>query len=249
IRRFKANTVNIQRQAIRILLYPDNGVIAVGLVNTDRARRPHSMRVQKDHDLSNDFLHLPGLDDPLLAFGTNAIEVGQPLRCLLNDVEYLLPKGLDQLFGKVWPNAFDHARAEVLFNTFEGAGWDHTQRLGLELQAMRPVRHPSALPFNILTWGDGRRRPHDRDQVAVPPDLDPEDTEAGLLTMEGDALDRTSQLFCGMGARRWRCESIHRLLTSLSRGHIQEPLWTRHTEESHALYSWKDVYTESLLHT
>jgi hypothetical protein len=32
-------------------------------------------------------------------------------------------------------------------------------------------------------------------------------------------------------------------------GHIQEPLWTLHTEASHVPYSWKDVYVESLLHT
>jgi len=43
-------------------------------------------------------------------------------------------------------NAFDHAGAEVLFNAFQGAGWDDLECLRLKLQAMGPVRDPPAVP-------------------------------------------------------------------------------------------------------
>ena len=67
------------------------------------------MRVQKDHNLSNNLLSFPGLDHPLFAFGTNPVEFRQTLRCLLNNIKDLFLEGLDQFFGKVRPNAFDHS--------------------------------------------------------------------------------------------------------------------------------------------
>src|SRR4029079_794216 len=109
------------------------------LVNTDSTSGPNPMRVQKDHNLSNDFLCFPGLDYSFFAFRANAVKVGQTLGCLLNDIKDLLTKGLDQLFGKVWADAFDHPRAEILFDAFQGTGWNDAEGLRLELQTMRPV--------------------------------------------------------------------------------------------------------------
>src|SRR5438128_4013234 len=197
ISRLKANAMDIESQLIGILLHSDNGVVAIGLVNTHCAGRPHPMGVQEDHDLPDHLLRLPRLDHPLFAFGTNAVEVGQPFRGLLNDVKHLLPKGLDQLFGKVWANAFDHPRAEILFDTFQRAGWDHTQRLGLELQAMRPICHPAALTLNVLARSDRRCCADDGDEVAMTTDFHPEDAETRLLTMERHTLNGTSQVFHG----------------------------------------------------
>ena len=197
IRGLKTDAMNIERQAIGILLYADNRLAAIGLVNPHSPRRPHPMRVQEDHDLPDHLLRLPRLDHPLFAFGTNAVEVGQTLRGLLNDIKHLLPKGLDQLFGKVWANAFDHPRAEILFDTFQRAGWDHTQRLGLELQAMRPICHPAALTLNVLARSDRRCCADDGDEVAMTTDFHPEDAETRLLTMERHTLNGTSQVFHG----------------------------------------------------
>ena len=72
---------------------------------------------------------------------------------------------------------------------------------------MRPIVHPDALPLNVLAWGNRRCCADNGDQVAVPTDLDPEDAEAGLLTMEGHALDGTGQLFCGMV---YGCRSVQK---------------------------------------
>ena len=100
--------MDVESQAIGILLDADNRLVAVGLVNADRSGRPNAMRVQKDHDLADDLLGLPGFNHPLLAFGTNAVEFRQAFRCLLNDVKDVFLEGLDQFFGKVWSNPFDH---------------------------------------------------------------------------------------------------------------------------------------------
>src|SRR5262249_54223868 len=124
IRRLEANAMDIEGQAIGILPHVCNGLIAVGLVNPDSTRGPNAVRMQEDHDLSDHFLLSPCCNDPLSAFGTNAVEVRQPFGGLLNDVKYLRAKRLDEFVGEVGANAFDHARAEILFNAFEGTGWD-----------------------------------------------------------------------------------------------------------------------------
>ena len=66
------------------------------------------MRVQKDHNLSNNLLGRPRFNHPLLAFGTNPVKLGQTLRGLLNNIKDLFLEGLDQFFRKVRANAFDH---------------------------------------------------------------------------------------------------------------------------------------------
>ena len=66
------------------------------------------MRVEKDHDLSDDLLRSPGFDHALLAFGANAVKVGQAFRCLLNNIKDLFLEGMDEFFGKVRANPFDH---------------------------------------------------------------------------------------------------------------------------------------------
>ena len=91
----ETNAVNVEGQPIRILLDPDDSLTAVGLVNPHRTSGPDAMGVEEDHDLADDFLGLPRLNHPLFAFGTNAIKFCQTLRCLLNDVKDLFPKGMD----------------------------------------------------------------------------------------------------------------------------------------------------------
>ena len=70
--------------------------------------------------------------------------------------------------------------------------------LRLELEAMGAIGDPPALALNIFAWRDGGSRPYDRDEITMTTHLDPEDTEPGLLAMEGDTFDGTSQVFCGM---------------------------------------------------
>ena len=199
IRRLEANAVNIEGQAIRILLDAGNGFVAIDFVNADSPCGPDAVGVQEDHNFPDDFLGLPRFDDSLFAFGANPVKFGQAFGGLLNDVKDLLLKGLDQFFGEVWANAFDHPRAQIFFDAFQSTGWDDAEGLCLELEAVGPIIYPDALPFNVLARGDRRCRADSGDQVAVTPDLDSEDTEASLFTMERHTLDRAGQLFCRTG--------------------------------------------------
>jgi hypothetical protein len=74
---------------------------------------------------------------------------------------------------------------------------------------MGPVGDPPALALNVFTRGDGRSRPHHRDEITMPTDFDPQDAEARLLTMERDALDRTREVFCGRGTGMALYEGFH----------------------------------------
>ena len=105
------------------------------------------------------------------------------------------------IFGKVRTDAFDHPGTEVLFDAFQGTGWDDAEGLRLELQAMHPIVHPDALSLNVLARGNRRCGTHDGDEVPMATDLDPEDAEACLFTMERHALDGTGEVFCGTRVR------------------------------------------------
>jgi hypothetical protein len=146
----------------------------------------------------------PGFDYPLLAFGTNPVEFRETIRRLLNDVKDCFLECLDEFFGKVWADAFDHAGAQILFDAFEGAGWDDAQVLCLELQAMGPIVDPPAGTFNVFPRGDCGCCAHNRDEITMTTNLDPEDAEARLFAMERHALDCTGQVFRGMTGG-WVC--------------------------------------------
>src|SRR5262249_53902182 len=117
----------------------------------------------KHHDVADHLLGRPGLDDPLFPFRPNPGEFSETVRGLLNHLKDLLAKGLGQCAGKVGPDAFDHPGAEIFFNAFQRAGWDDAERLRLELEPMRPISDPPALPVNILAWGNRRGGPDDGD--------------------------------------------------------------------------------------
>src|SRR5215510_17720 len=90
----ETNAVDIQSKAIGILPHPGNSLVAIGLVNPDSPCGPDAMRVQKDHDLPDDFLGFPGFDHPLFPFRTDTVKVCEAFRRLLNDIKHLLAKRL-----------------------------------------------------------------------------------------------------------------------------------------------------------
>ena len=106
----EADAVDVQGQAVGILLHPGDGLGAVGLVDAHGPGRAHAMAVQKHHDLAHDFLLGPGRDHTGGALGADAVEFLQALRGLRDDVEHLGAEGLHQFAGKVRADAFDHAR-------------------------------------------------------------------------------------------------------------------------------------------
>lgn len=121
---------------------------------------------------------------------------------MLDDVEDLFAEGTHQFAGKVRTDAFDHTRSEIFLDTLSGARWHDVQADRFELQAVRAIGDPPALAFDVLTGSDVRRRTDHRDEVALAPHLDSQHAEAGLLAVEGDALDRPAEVLERMVGRR-----------------------------------------------
>ena len=91
----------------------------------------------------------------------------------------------------------DHPGPEILLDAFEGAGGHDFELIGFELEAMRAVVVPDADALDIFARGNGGRRTDNGNQLPLPLDLDPQDAEAGLFAMEGDALYGTGEAFDG----------------------------------------------------
>jgi len=71
-----------------------------------------------------------------------------------------------------------------------------------------PIIVPPTLTFDILARCDNGRSTHHGNQIALTTNLDTQDTESALLTVESDSLDRPLQPFdrcipvnCVLGAR------------------------------------------------
>src|SRR5688500_19828337 len=58
---FETYAGNVAGEEIRILADAFDGAFAVGFVNANGASGADSMRMEKDHDLANDFLFRPGV--------------------------------------------------------------------------------------------------------------------------------------------------------------------------------------------
>ena len=113
---------------------------------------------------------------------------------LLDDVEHLFAEGLDQLLGVDRADALDHAGGEVLLDALGGGRRCRAQEIGAELHAVRPVVDPPAARLDELAGADRRGMADDGDQVALAARLHPQDAEAAVLVVEGDALDEAGEV-------------------------------------------------------
>src|SRR5208282_3180070 len=93
-----------------------HGVRAVGLEDTNRPGGSDPVAVQEDHDLPDDLLLGPGVRDPLGPNGADARHLAKPIGLGLDDVEDLLPEGLDHLLRIDRADAADHPRAQILLD-------------------------------------------------------------------------------------------------------------------------------------
>jgi hypothetical protein len=98
--------------------------------------------VQEQHDLADHLLLRPAGDDAGGALGTDAGDLAQAVRLLLDQVEHGLAEGGDQLLRVDRTDAADHAGAEVLLDALQRGWRGRLQEGGLELQAMGAVVDP-----------------------------------------------------------------------------------------------------------
>ena len=82
---------------------------------------------------------------------------------MFDDIEDVLPKGLDQPLRKVRADTLYHPRAQVFFDAFQGA-WQHRLQVArLELETVSAVVDPPAIRLDKLPRADIGRRANDRD--------------------------------------------------------------------------------------
>ena len=78
------------------------------------------MRVQEQHDLPDDLLVRPALDDAPGALGADPGHLAQAVGLLLDDVEHGFAEGTHELLRIDRPDAANHPGAEIFLDTLDG---------------------------------------------------------------------------------------------------------------------------------
>src|ERR1039458_10631409 len=114
VRRSEPDPVDVPGQRVRVGLNAPDGLLPVGLIDTDSPAGADSLGMKEHHDVADDLLLGPGRFDPSSSLGSNAFHFLQADGVVLDDVEDLLAKLIHQFPGVSRPDALDHAAAQVL---------------------------------------------------------------------------------------------------------------------------------------
>ena len=140
-----------------------------------------------------DLLLGPGVGDPLRPHLPDAGHLAQPFRLGLDDIEDLLAERPHQLAGIDRADAPDHAGAEILLDALDRGRLGGAHEARLELLTVGAVVDPLARGGDPLPRSHHGGMADHGHQVTMPPRLRPQDAEAVLQVVEGDALDQTGQ--------------------------------------------------------
>ena len=152
----ETDAVNVLRQRIRIAAHFLDGVLAVGLVDAHRPAGADAVAVQEHHDLPHGLLFRPRRLDPLPSYRPDAVNLTQPFRRRINNVEHLLAEGAQELLGVGRADAPDHAGRQILLYAVGRGRGRCAQEPRLELLAVCPIVDPFARRRDPLTGCDGR---------------------------------------------------------------------------------------------
>src|SRR5262249_21726392 len=137
----------------------------------------------------DDLLIGPAGDDPIGAFRSDASHFAQPTRLLVDNVEYSLPKGANQLLGVDRSDTADHAGAEIFLDAFDRCRCGSLEEGRAELHTMGMVVDPGPTRLDELAGRDHRRVPDNGDQITLTSRLDAQHAEAVFRVVERDAVD------------------------------------------------------------
>ena len=104
----ETNAADVPGKPIGVLGHDLHGVRTVGLEDANCPGGSDPVAVQEDHDLPDDLLLGPGVCDPLGPNRADPCHLPKPIGLGLDDVEDLLPEGLDHLLGVDRADASDH---------------------------------------------------------------------------------------------------------------------------------------------
>ena len=155
------------------------------------------MAVQENHDFPHRLLLGPGGENAGSANRPDPVDLAQPVRGCLDDVEYLLAKGAHELLCVNRANAPDHAGREVLLDAVGRGRGRCAQKTRFELLAVGAVVDPFARGRDPLTGGNGCGMANHGHDIPMPAHLGAQNAEAVLGIVVGDALDKARQNFLG----------------------------------------------------
>jgi hypothetical protein len=138
------NPSDVPGKPIGVLGHDLQGVRAVGLEDANRPGGSNPIAVKKDHNLPDDLLLGPGVSDPLGSNRANAHHLAKPIGLGLDDVEDLLPEGLDHLLGVDRPDAADHPGAKIFLDPVDRARRRDLEKSRLELLTVGAIVDPFA---------------------------------------------------------------------------------------------------------
>src|SRR5262249_19833700 len=118
-------------------------------------------------------------------------------------------ESLQQLLGVDRSNAPDHARGKVLLDAIDGGRGRGLEEPGLELLTMSAIIRPVTRGRDPLARRNYRRMSNDRDEIAVASGLHPDDAEAVLGVLIGDAFNQSSKDL-PVGWQWLRLHDLHR---------------------------------------
>ena len=191
------DAADVARQAIRVLGHDLDGVGTVGLENPHRPRRADTVAVQEHHDFPHCLLLGPGGENAGGANRPNAVDLTQSVRHRLDNVEHLLAEGAHELLGINRANAPDHAGREVLLDAVSRGRGRRAQEPGFELLAMGAVVDPFARGGDPLAGRNSCGMADHGHDITMPSRFGPQNAEAVLGVVVGDALDEAGQHFLG----------------------------------------------------
>jgi hypothetical protein len=168
---------------------------AVGLEDPYRARRADAVAVQEDHDFPHRLLFGPGRENAGGANRPDTINLTEPVRGGLDNVEHLIAEGPHQLLGINRPHTPDHAGREVLFDAVGRSRGRGAQEARFELLAVGAVVDPFAGGGDPLAGRDGCGVADHGHDVTMPAHLGAQNAKAILCVVVSDALYEARQHF------------------------------------------------------
>ena len=213
--RLETNAADIARQPVGVLRHDLDGVGAIGLEDPYRPRRADAVAVQEDHDFPHGLLFGPGGKNAGRTNRSDAVDLAQPVRCGLDDVEHLVAERAHQLLGVDRPDAADHAGREVLLDAVGRSRRRCAQEPRLELLAVSAVVDPFARGRDPLAGRNGCGMANHGHDVAMPARPGAQNAETILGIVVGYSLDEARQHFLG----RWfrlRTHADRRVICSVA---------------------------------
>jgi len=192
----ETDAADVAREPVRVLADDLHRIGTVGLEDPHRPGGANPVRVQEQHDLAHHLLFGPAGDDAGRALGADAAHLAQPIGLLLDYVEHLLAEAFGQPLGVDWPDAADHAGAEILLDALQRRGRAGLEEWGPELQPVLAVVGPAADGLHELAGRDQGGMAHHRHEVPLAARLDPQHAETVVGIVERDPLNQAGEVFC-----------------------------------------------------